>query len=155
MHLKRLASIAAIAFGVALLGQASCQSAPCENPSCPATYEDISLGITAPDGGTVNDVQATLSGFGVYVTLTCATAKTGEYTPPIATTCTWPEGGQCADAGTSCMWVPPAPGSYALRLTAPGFETASVSATIANNPAPACGCGSTTLQPATVTLQPM
>ncbi len=122
---------AVLTLGLAV--QTACQGAPCEEPSCPASFAQIV--IAAADGGAVQGVQATLSG-PMTVTLSCSP--------------------QTGGAGTLCGWPgSDTPGSYSLQVTAPGFQAAKVKATVTYSPAPACGCPETTMQPSTLTLDPL
>jgi len=104
-------------------------------PGCPATYVDIGLVVSGDaGGGAVSGVDATVTG-PQNGTMSCAPNGT-------ATLCTWPSG-------------PVAPGSYTLTVTAPGFQSATVSATVTVADADSCGCASGALQPSHVTLDPM
>lgn len=83
--------------------------------------------------GPVSGVAATLSGPQSEMML-CEPNGT-------ATACTWPSG-------------PVTAGNYSLQVTAPGFQSVIVSATIAVTPDPLCGCVGATLEPSAVTLDP-
>jgi hypothetical protein len=45
-------------------------------------------------------------------------------------------------------------GTYSLAVTAPGFQTANVTATVTMSSADGCGCVGATMQPSTVNLEP-
>jgi len=103
-------------------------------PGCPATYVDIGLVVSGAGSGVVSGVAATVTG-PQNGTMSCAPNGT-------ATLCTWPSG-------------PVAPGSYTLTVTAPGFQSATVTAMVTVENADSCGCASGALQPSHVTLDPM
>ena len=122
-----------IALIVAASACGSQDNAPCPH-SCPAAYVGVVLAVTsAADGGIVNGVEATLTGPQTEA-MSCEPNVT-------ATSCTWPPG-------------PVTAGSYALEVTAAGFQSRNVSATVTVTPDPHCGCVNATLQPSTVTLDP-
>lgn len=85
----------------------------------------VVLAVSAPDGGAITGVQATLSG----VALGCEATATGA---------------GCLGSGT------PGP----LKVTAPGFQPIDVNATVTTTPAPPCGCPRSMLEPSSVTLSP-
>lgn len=116
-----------------LMADTSCGS-HCAEVECPASYIEISLAVAAPDGGAVSGVAATLSG-PEAVTLLCQSSGT-------AALCTWPAP------------TPVTAGSYALQVTAPGFQPANVSATVTTSSGDGCGCPGASMQPSTVTLDP-
>ncbi len=116
---------------------------------CPAPHLGIYLVVTAAaDGGALSGVNATLSS-----AVTDGDAMTGVEAGSTTVTmscesnngamvCDWPSSGY------------PIAGTYSLLVTAPGFRSANVSATLTYTPDPRCGCGMDTLQPSTVTLDP-
>jgi hypothetical protein len=131
-------------FGALLLALISAMVFGCGSRhlcECPALGADIAWIVQAsPDGGAVNDVSVTVAG---DPTLVMACQIDTYYDV------------------TSCRWsstVPTTAGShsYALVVAAPGFQTASVPATITVNMGDAsadCGCAGATLDPSIVTLQ--
>jgi len=133
-------SLAVPAMLLAILAFGGCSSASSSGsncgtglPQCPATADGIILRVNSgSDGGAVTGVQATLSG-PAMVTMYCE-LDLGQ------SQCTWPSGSVTA-------------GSYTLQVTAPGFRTASVSATVTVPPAE-CGCVIASMKPASVTLDP-
>ena len=124
-----IALMGPVAFGCG----SSAEGAPCPF-SCPATYSGVTLVVNAAaDGGVVSGVEATLSG-PTTETMSCEPNGT-------ATLCTWSSG-------------PVTAGTYSLLVTAPGFQSASLSATVTVAADPHCGCVGATLQPSMVTLDP-
>ena len=113
---------------VALVAPTSCGD-PCPVSACPAA--SFFLDVTnARDGGQVTGVEATLSG---------------------PTTKTMP----CEPRGTEAVCFGGAPvtaGSYSLQVTAPGFQSVNVPATVTLTSG--CGCQSAMLQPSTLALDP-
>jgi hypothetical protein len=95
---------------------------PSSAPHCPY---GIVLTVSAPDGGPLSGVQATLSG----VAFSCASTATG----------------------ASCEGSGPAPGP--LQVMAPGFKSVDLNATVTTTPAPSCGCPGFKLDPSNVTLE--
>jgi hypothetical protein len=93
------------------------------HPSCPYY---VGFTVSIPDGGAASGVQATISGGGSF---SCG---------PTAT-------------GASCFGNPVLPGQ--LQVTAPGFQTIDVSATLTITPASPCSCQGLTLEPSNVTLR--
>jgi len=117
-----------------VVGCASAGDSPPCPYSCLAAHLGIVLDVTgATDGGPVSGADATLSG-PITVTMSCEPNGT-------ATVCRWPGG-------------PVTAGTYSLLVTAPGFQSANVSATITVTPDPRCGCEWATIQPSRVTLDP-
>jgi hypothetical protein len=55
---------------------------------------------------------------------------------------------------TVCSLKVGAGGSYSLEVTAPGFRSVSVPASISYAVDPTCGCPGATIDPARVTLEP-
>ena len=109
------------------------ESPPCPH-SCPATYIGVALVVSAAtDGGVLSGVEATLFG-ATTETMSCEPNGT-------ATICTWPSG-------------PVIAGTYSLLVTASGFQSENLSATVTVTPDPHCGCVGATLQPSMVTLDP-
>ena len=114
---------------LALLAQA-CGGHPCPF-DCPATYLTVEVS-SAADGGGVSSAQATLSG-PTTVMMSCE-----------------PNGG-----AVLCSWSSSVtPGNYTLNVTAPGFTTANVNATVTVPPADSCGCVFGSIEPSKVTLDP-
>jgi hypothetical protein len=109
---------------VALAAQAT-GCQTCPTPYCPAEFLDVSLGVTS------SQVSFTGASTG---TMDCETSF-GE---------------------TACFWPASVPvvGSYELVVTAPGFETATVSAVMKVFPADGCGCAAAVLTPSDATLDP-
>ena len=98
--------------------------------SCPAQYMSIYLDvITSTDGGTVSSVEVTFSG------------------PTTGTMLCEPNDGVMV-----CRWPsePLTVGSYSLLVSAPGFQSVNVAATVAISSGSCCENGS--LDPSTVTL---
>ena len=121
---------AVLAFGAL----ASCGGTPlgCRH-SCLATA--VELVVTDSTGGAINTVQATLS-------------NSNPITEPRTMSC------EPGAGGTRC--TSPAPsGSYSLQVTAPGFQTATVPATVTLTSEPTCGCAEAALDPASLTLAPL
>ena len=121
---------AVLAFGAL----ASCGGTPlgCRH-SCPRV--PVTLLVTDATSGAVSTVEATLSnGTTETQSLSCEARADG-------TGCTF------------SAW-PTTPGSYSfqLQVTAPGFKTATVPATVTVSAEPACGCVGATLEPSTLTL---
>jgi hypothetical protein len=130
--LRRLGLLLPAAF----MSQASCgdqASAPCPR-SCPAPQAGIALSVTsATDGGAPDSVGATLTG-STTVRMSCEPRGT-------ASICFWGSGPMMA-------------GSYALQVTASGFQTMNVGASITVTSDPRCGCGWATIEPSAVSLDP-
>jgi len=112
---------------VALLATTSCGDNCSRARGCPATSFYLEV-IGATDGGVVSNIEAVLSG-----------------PTTIIMSCDRPE--SCGYFGHVTE------GSYTLEVTAPGFQAASVPATLTVGPVP-CGCPAATLQPSTLTLTP-
>jgi len=112
---------------------------------CPAFDSVVFSVISAADGGVVSGVQATMSG-PTTATMSCSSNNDGAW-------CQWPDEA-APDASVPVL----AAGSYTLQVTAPGFKTTTVTATVTYSPAaPAddCpGCAGFGVQPSTVTLDP-
>ena len=103
-------------------------------PTCPASLFGISLIVkSAAQAGPIDGVTATLSG-PTTNELSCASNE----------------------KGTGCIWSSGAlpDGDYLLEVTAPGFQSATVAATVTTSSGATCGCTGTTLQPSTITLDP-
>src|SRR4029453_8045813 len=99
--------------------------------SCPATSSGIGLAVYGGvGGGVVSGGEATLTG-PMTVTMSCEPSANGA-----ATTCSWPPG-------------PVTAGTYSLLITAPGFRSAYLTATVELSP-PHCGCVFATLDPSMV-----
>ena len=94
-------------------------------------YLDVSA---ASDAGAISGVEATLSG-PAMVTMSCDQRGA-------VTVCRWPSDIYTVTAG-----------SYSLAVSAPGFQTANVSATVTLGTTD-CGCVPATLEPSTVILDP-
>jgi hypothetical protein len=105
--------------------------APC--PQCPAASLILAVDA-ATDAGALNGVQATLSG-PTTVSVSCA-----------------PNG---SEAQCVLGVGPLVAGSYSLRITAPNFKTATVTATVTYNLDHRCGCDWFSLQPKMVRLDPL
>jgi hypothetical protein len=118
---------------LALMALTSCggQVPPC--PFCPAAWMQIGLVVNAATGGGVlTDGEATLSG-PESVTMSCRASGTEMV----------------------CEWPPEAPvteGTYTLQVTATGFHSANVRATVTVG-RDQCRCGAA-LVPSQVTLDP-
>ena len=102
--------------------------------SCPATYLGIVLTVSKGDrGATLEGAKATLTG---PTTVAMSCAPNGS-----VTSCSWPPGQVIA-------------GTYSLLVTAPGFRSRSLSATVSVTADSYCGCTVAALQPSAVTLVP-
>ncbi len=119
---------------LALVTQAACSSEDHACPrSCPAAWMLVQpLAVAGADGGAVAAVQANLTG-PLAETMSCDSSGS-------AATCTWSPG-------------PVNPGTYALEVSAPGFETLHTSVIVTTSRD--CGCESSSLTPSSVTLTPM
>ena len=129
---------------IALLAMVSSYSAIGCKSECPPSCPGPSLGLVVvvyggTDGGAVavSGVEATLMG-PTTVMLSCAPSAN----VPTATTCLWPLGATVT------------PGSYSLVVTAPGFRSKELSATLSLARGTPCGCEGANLDPAMVTLEP-
>jgi hypothetical protein len=127
---------------IALLAVVSASSAvgcnDCSRHSCPWSPPAIVV-YAGADGGAVavSGVEATLMG-ATSVTMACT---------PSANSLT----------ATSCFWpgdTPVTSGPYSLVVTAPGYRSKELSATVSLVPASHCGCPGATIEPSTVTLEP-
>lgn len=99
---------------------------------CPAAYLGLVLDVTtATSAAIVSDVEATFSG-PTTGTMSCVPYQT-------VTACTWPSG-------------PVTEGEYSILVTAPGFRSLSVNATVTTTTGSACGCPWASLVPSTVSL---
>jgi hypothetical protein len=118
---------------LALGALASCGGPPLGCPrSCPVAR--VSLLVTDTAGVAVSTVDATLSSPTTEPqTLSCEPGADGTH---------------CTSTG-SASWLATS-GSYSLRVTAPGFQTATVPATITAESS--CGCQGATLDPAVLAL---
>jgi len=101
---------------------------------CPATSAGATIVVTTMPAMAVAGVQATLTG-PENGTMSCMPNFD-------AILCQWPAG------------VPPTPGSYSLEVSAPGYATTTVAVEVTISP-PTCGCTIATVQPSTVTLNPV
>ena len=109
-----------------------CDSKKCPG-SCPAAFMGTALDVTsAADGGALSGVEASLGGWDMQC----------EVSRQTITVCWWPSGLR-ADAG-----------SYSLVVTAPGFQSANVSADVTIHHDSQCGCDWATINPSNVTLEP-
>jgi hypothetical protein len=102
-------------------GDGNCAALPCPMPMA------VILTVTASGGGAVADLMMTVTG---------ATSATGRCT--------------AGDAGTTC-YVPGTAGTYAVRLSAPGFQEKVVNVTVAGSNPP-CGCASVQTEHPSVVL---
>ena len=110
----------------------------CPLPHCPAEG-GVTLGVGAEDGSVLNSgVQATLTGpdAGTGVEMSCSPSY----------------------KGMACVTRPDfrTAGTYVLRVTAPGFQSLTVNATVTvvpNPPPDRCTCPGESLQPLRVTLK--
>ena len=101
---------------------------------CPATSTGATVVVTTVPAMVVQGVQATLTG-PEDGTMSC--------TPSVdAIVCDWPAG------------VPVTAGTYALEVSAPGYQTTTVEVQV-TVPPPNCGCTIASIQPSTVTLSPV
>src|SRR5450759_671728 len=128
-HLRFRVFLALAVSGIAISGCGAGKRCPI---GCPATYMSIVLLVmSSPDGGAVSDVGVAFSG-----------PSTGSM--------------QCKaeDTATACWWPsePVIEGTYLLEISAPGYKTAKVDATMAIIPDPQCGCTGAELKPSEVTL---
>jgi hypothetical protein len=111
-------------------GSGSGQPCPSE---CPATYVGAIVAVTTTPAMAVSGVQATLTG-PVTDSMSCQ-----------------PNG-----TATACMWSPATPvtaGTYALQVSAPGYQTTTTQVEIAISP-PVCGCTQASIEPSMVALGP-
>ncbi|HEY4156579.1 MAG TPA: PEGA domain-containing protein, partial [Polyangiaceae bacterium] len=61
-----------------------------------------------------------------------------------------------ASDGATCFPTQGGPeGSYSLRVVAPGFGPLTTNVTVTYTPSVGCGCGGATLEPSTVTVNPV
>ena len=102
-------------------GKPDCVAMPCPMPMA------VILTVEAAGGGAVPDLTMTVSG---------ATSATGPCT--------------VGTSDTTC-YVPGTAGTYAIRLTAPGFQEKVVSVTVSGTEPP-CGCASVQTERASVVL---
>jgi hypothetical protein len=119
----------ALALGLGALTLGGCQT--CGTVQCVGQAERIVFGVMTWPATVVNGVQATLTG-PVTVTMSCA-----------------PQGSQ-----TSCMWpyqLVVTAGTYALQVSAPGYQTTTVQAEVTLTPG-TCGCTASSFEPSTVVL---
>jgi hypothetical protein len=103
--------------------------------SCPAPFFALHLAVNSSGSSSnaLTNVQATLSGPATVV-LVCETQ--------IET--------------TLCFATESGPeGNYSLQVTAPGFQSVTMAATVTFAPGPGCGCATATLQPTGVVLFPL
>jgi hypothetical protein len=100
----------------------------CQIPPCPVPMA-IVLSVTSAAGGPAADVTMTVSG---------AASGSGPCSP--------------GDSATLCI-VTGMPGTYNVRLTAPGFEGKALSVTVEGS-SPPCGCTSVQTQRLSVVLEP-
>ena len=127
---------------IALLAVVSASSAVgcdvCSRHSCPYSPPGVVV-YAGGDGGAVavSGVEATLKG-PTTVTMSCAPSEN----VPTETGCLWPQGTDVT------------PGTYSLVVTAPGYRSKELSATVSLVPASHCGCPGVTIEPSTVTLDP-
>src|SRR4051794_927552 len=127
---------------IALLAVVSASAAvgcnDCSLHSCPYSPPGIVV-YAGADGGAVavSGVEATLTG-ATTVTMACAPSANS----PTATSCSWPGD------------TPVTPGTYSLVVTAPGYRSKELSATVSDVPASHCGCPGVRIEPSTVTLDP-
>jgi len=123
---------------IALLVSSSCgggdeRSGPCPF-SCPAAQLSVILAVTSmSDGGTLSGVKATLSG-PVTDEMSCEPNGSGA-------SCTW------GDSESFTI------GDYSLEVSAFGFQSANVAATITMSDA-GCECRSAAIKPSVVILDP-
>lgn len=101
--------------------------------SCPATAAGATIVVTTTPAMAVNAVQVTLSGPQTGA-MSCAPNFD-------AVLCEWPAG------------VAVTPGTYALQVSAPGYQTTTVQVEVTVSP-PSCGCTSGHIEPSTVMLSP-
>ena len=131
----RLVSLLAVVSSYAAIGCDSRCPRTCPGPT-------LGLGIAVYGGvdgsaGTLSGVEATLMG-PATVTLSCEPSGNGN---PAAMSCFWPVG------------APVTEGTYSLVVTAPGFRSNEVSATLSFSQG-ICGCSGWGLEPSQVTLDP-
>jgi hypothetical protein len=99
-------------------------------------YLDVTA---AADGGAIKGVEATLSG-PTTVRFSCEAGANG-----------YPVTACFPDTETGDV---PTPGTYSVHVSAPGFQSADVSATVTLVPDTRCGCDALKLNPAQVILSP-
>jgi hypothetical protein len=100
---------------------------------CPATAHGAFIEVKTTPAMAVNGVQATLSGPETGA-MSCAPSLD-------EIVCAWPDG------------VAATPGTYALEVSAPGYQTMTVQVAVTVSP-PSCGCTTAHIEPSTVVLSP-
>ena len=126
----------------AICANGSCQFSPAGTTDagqrcpfgCPATSAGATVAVTTVPAMVVQGVQVTLAG-PESGTMSCAPSLE-------AIVCQWPVG------------VPLTPGTYALEISAPGYQTTTVQVTVTISP-PTCGCTIASIQPSTVVISPV
>ena len=128
----------------ALLGLAVAAAGGCSSsaPCCPATYGGTALNVVAVPDGPVAGVTVGFSGDAGNAAVTCQVDQSDE-----VTYCTWSNPGPEDPASYSCS----------LTVSAPGFRSVQVPATIiftAYTSGSDCDCHFASLNPSTVALEP-
>lgn len=122
-------AVLAFALGLGAVAMAGCQA--CDRGTCVLPAEEVFFEVTTSPAMVPSGVQATLTG-PVTVTMSCK-----------------PRGAQ-----TACMWpinLNVTAGTYALQVSAPGYQTTTVQAEVTMT-AGMCGCTETSFEPSTVPL---
>ena len=122
--------VVALALGLGALALVGCHN--CDPVLCAPQADDIFFGVTTSPEMLVNGVQATLTG-PVTVTMSC---------------------GYSIESRTVCRWPPEVvvtAGTYALQVSAPGYQMTIVQSEVTLNPGE-CGCTRSSFQPSTVAL---
>jgi hypothetical protein len=102
--------------------------------SCPVATATATIAVTTIPAAVVNGVEAILVG-PVNGTMVC------QPNPPVSSVvCEWPSG------------LTVVPGTYALQVSAPGYETTTVQVEVTTPPPVPCGCSFDAIEPSTVSI---
>jgi hypothetical protein len=104
---------------------------------CPAAWVFASIAVTTAPTTVVEGVQAMLAG-PVEGHMNCTPNPPGR-----SVVCAWPTG------------VEVVPGAYSLRVSAPGYETATVQVMVTYSPPQSCGCAVDSIAPSIISLVPV
>ncbi|HEY1810729.1 MAG TPA: hypothetical protein VGG74_00145 [Kofleriaceae bacterium] len=125
-----------VATAFALIAQTACgEMTSCPDGGCPATYIGVRLLVQGGGAAALTAASVAISGPQTG-TMSCAPNQSDML-------CIWP------------AELPVIAGTYSLAITAPGYAPMTISAAVAIDPVPECGCTLATLTPSDVTLEPM